>query len=67
MEGQSDENTSAYLLAFTERVCVCLFKEGFPLDEFIRANRIFSSLTMCSFDITSLYAYVSNSLQRKKE
>ena len=39
---------------------------GFPLDEFVRANRIFSSLSMRTFDITSLYAYVSNSLQRKK-
>ena len=42
-------------------------KGGFPLDEFVHANRIFSSLSMCSFYITSLYAYVRNSLQRKKE
>ena len=31
-----------------------LFKGGFPLDEFVRANRSFSSLSMRSFDITSL-------------
>ena len=50
-------------------------KGGFPLDEFVRANRFFSSLSIRSFDITSLNCMVTpiimfikccNFVERKK-